>query len=220
MIYGEKRPGIREIIYALDEERQWLKLVRQNGKAYAKLIDFFLSLLPIDEDSGSASLQKMTVAMISAQVGEKPSVVNKWFRQIYTDIFDLNEKRPELFVNPGELMCSLSYYNKQDNSGFWFNIGVKSIPKVGDIVDFYFPKAVTDSSSFIVKDISHVYKNGMMEIQVQLGKKYFRGSSYRKLLIDKALFLGLISLGDAYDPEYALDEKLMKLFKSGAFDFI
>ena len=51
MIYGEKSPAIRDIIFALDEERQWMELVREKGKPYSKLIDFLL-LGPIyDEDS-------------------------------------------------------------------------------------------------------------------------------------------------------------------------
>ena len=102
MRYTEKNPSIRDIIYALDEERQWMELVRDDGKPYLKLIDFLLSEPIHDEDTDPVILKNMTVTSYSTRIGEKQSTVNKWLRQIYDDIFDLNARCPERFVNPGE----------------------------------------------------------------------------------------------------------------------
>ena len=107
MKYTEKNPAIRDIIYALDEERQWMELVRDDRKPYSKLIDFLLSEPIHDEDTDPEVLKKMTVTNYSVHLGEKQATVNKWLRQIYADIFDLNDKHPEQFVNPGEQMCTL-----------------------------------------------------------------------------------------------------------------
>lgn len=99
MKYTEKNSAIRDIIYALDEERQWMELVRDDRKPYSKLIDFLL-LEPIhDEDTDPEVLKKMTVTNYSVHLGEKQATVNKWLRQIYSVIFDLNDKYPERFVN-------------------------------------------------------------------------------------------------------------------------
>lgn len=127
MIYGEKNPPIREIIFALEEERQWMELVREDGKPYSKLIDFLLMEPVYNEDSDREFVKRMTVSSYAARLGEKQSSVNKWLRQIYTDIFELNQKHPELFVNPGEQMCTFHYYSEVDKSGFRFNLGQKCI---------------------------------------------------------------------------------------------
>ena len=220
MRYTEKNPSIRDIIYALDEERQWMELVRDDGKPYLKLIDFLLSEPIHDEDTDPVILKNMTVTSYSTRIGEKQSTVNKWLRQIYDDIFDLNARCPERFVNPGEQMCTFHYYSEVDKSGFRFNLGLKCIPRVGDRIDFFFPQAVTDSSSLIVVDMTHRYEHGAMVTEIELGRRYYYGSSYRKLLIDKALFLGWLSFEDKYAPDYELDEKLKKVFGGRMFEYI
>jgi len=99
MIYGEKNPAIRDIIFALDEERQWLELVREDGKPYSKLIDFLIKEPVYNEDSDPEVVKKMTVTSYAARLGEKQSTVNIWLRQIYSVILDLNDKYHERFVN-------------------------------------------------------------------------------------------------------------------------
>lgn len=220
MIYGENNPAIRGIIYALDDERQWLELVREDGKPYTKLIDFLLSEPVHDDDTDSEILKRMTVTSYSARLGEKQATVNKWLRQIYTDIFELNQKHPELFVNPGEQLCSLHYYSESDKSGFLFYLGLKCIPRVGDRIDFFFAQAITDSSALIVKEVTHKFEHGTMVIEIYLGRRYYRGSSYRDLLIDKALFMGWIQFEDQFLPDYELDAKLKKEFGRSLPEYI
>lgn len=99
MKYTEKNPSIRDIIYALDEERQWMELVRDGGKPYSKMIDLLLSDPIHDEDTEPEVLKNMTVTNYSARIGEKQSTVNIWLRQIYSVILDLNDKYHERFVN-------------------------------------------------------------------------------------------------------------------------
>jgi len=61
---------------------------------------------------------------------------------------------------------------------------------------------------------------GAMVTEIELGRRYYYGSSYRKLLIDKALFLGWLSFEDKYAPDYELDEKLKKVFGGRMFEYI
>lgn len=220
MKYTEKNPAIRDIIYALDEERQWMELVRDDRKPYSKLIDFLLSEPIHDEDTDPEVLKKMTVTNYSVHLGEKQATVNKWLRQIYADIFDLNDKHPEQFVNPGEQMCTLHYYSRAFKSGFWFKLGVKSIPRVGERVDFTFPCAITDTAVFIVRKVTHRFTHGMAEIDIELSNEYRNDNGYRDLLLDKARFLGLISIEDIFAPDYVLDNKLMDVFGSRSRDYI
>ena len=80
MVYGEKNPPIREIIFALEEERQWMELVREEEKPYSKLIDFLLMEPVYNEDSDREFVKRMTVSSYAARLGEKQSTVNKWLR--------------------------------------------------------------------------------------------------------------------------------------------
>ncbi len=220
MRYTEKNPSIRDIIYALDEERQWMELVRDGGKPYSKLIDFLLSEPVHDEDTDPAVLKNMTVTSYSTRIGEKQSTVNKWLRQIYAEIFNLNDEHPERFVNPGEQICTLHYYSRTFKSGFRFKLGVKSIPRVGERVDFTFPCAITDTAVFIVRKVTHRFTHGMTEIDIELANEYRNENTYRNLLLDKARFLGLVSIEDVFAPEYELDNKLMDVFGSRSRDYI
>ena len=184
MIYGENTQSIRHIMGGLADQVQWMKLIRDEDKAYTRLIDY---------------------------------LVPKWEPE---NILFPNDIEIELFASPEEHLCSFIYNSKQDKSGFWFNLGVKSVPRVGDCFSFYFARAVTDTYDFVVKDVTHRSQNGRVEIEIELVDRLHNANSYRKLLIDKARFLRLISIEDLYDSEYHLDDKLMNIFKSDRFSMI
>ena len=204
----------------LADQVQWMKLIRDEDKAYTRLIDYLVTKWEPENILFPNDIEIETVAYCAGELNEKSATVNKWFRQIYNDIFDLNERHPELFATPEEHLCSFIYNSKQDKSGFWFNLGVKSIPRVGDCFSFYFARAVTDTYDFVVKDVTHRSQNGRVEIEIELVDRLHNANSYRKLLIDKARFLRLISIEDLYDSEYHLDDKLMNIFKSDRFSMI
>ncbi len=220
MIYGENTQSIRHIMGGLADQVQWMKLIRDVDKAYTRLIDYLVPKWEPENILFPNDIEIETVAYYAGELNEKSATVNKWFRQIYNDIFDLNERHPELFATPEEHLCSFIYNSKQDKSGFWFNLGVKSVPRVGDCFSFYFARAVTDTYDFVVKDVTHRSQNGRVEIEIELVDRLHNANSYRKLLIDKARFLRLISIEDLYDSEYHLDDKLMNIIKSDRFSMI
>ena len=220
MIYGENSQSIRYIMGGLADQVQWMKLIRNDDKAYSKLIDYLVPKWGPENPLFPNDVEIETVAFYAGELNEKPATVNKWFRQIYNDIFDLNEKHPELFATPEEHLCSFIYNSKHDKSGFWFNLGVRSVPRVGDCFSFYFARAVTDTYDFVVKDVTHRSQNGRMEIEIELADRYYGANSYRNLLIEKARFLRLISIEDLYDSDYHLNDKLLKIFKSDRFSMI
>ncbi len=219
MIYGDNSQNIRAIMTGLADQVQWMELVRDERKEYTKLIDYLTRewspknvLFP-----NEVKIQKVTY--YAGVLKEKPSTLNKWFRQIYNDIFDLNENHPELFAKPDETLCSFIYDCVEDGSGFWFNLGVTSVPRIGDYVSLRFVRAVTDTHDFIVKDVTHRFQNGRMEIEIDLMNKIRNINHYRSLLIEKALYLGLISIDDL-KREWKLDDKLMEVFPSDHYSVI
>ncbi len=192
----------------LAEQVQWMELVRDEGKEYTKLIDYLVQEWTPKDVLFPNEVPFQTMAYYAGLLKEKPATINKWFRQIYNDIFDLNENHPELFANPDEVMCSFIYNSNEDDSGFWFNLGVKSVPRVGDYFSLRFVKAVTDTYDFVVKGVTHRFQNGVMQIEIDLLNKIHNTNSYRRLLIEKALYLGLVSTDDL-KKEWMLDDKLM-----------
>ena len=213
MIYGENtKLSIAEIMGGLSAESQWMMLVRNEEKAYTKLIDHLLSEWSSSRETNQGKRQINTVKHYADSLGEKPATVNKWLRQIYQDIFDLNETQPELFLNAGESMCSFEYSPSGLEGGFWFNLGVRSIPRVGDIFSFRFVKAVAHYTDFVVNEVTHRYEKGQMGTEVFLRTQYYEGESYRRLLIDKARFLGYMDILETFGSDYSIDKKLKSIF--------
>ncbi len=204
----------------LADQVQWMKLIRDESKAYTRLIDYLVPKWNPKNILFPNEVDIQTVAFYANELKEKPATVNKWFRQIYNDIFDLNERHPEFFASPEDYLCSFIYNSKQDRSGFWFNLGVKTVPRVGDCFSFYFVKAVTDTYDFVVKDVTHRCQNGRLEIEIELVDRIYNKNSYRNLLIEKARYLKLISIEDLYDSEYHLNDKLKEIFRSNYFSLI
>ncbi len=219
MIYGDNSQNIRAIMTGLADQVQWMELVRDERKEYTKLIDYLTREWAPKNVLFPNVVKLQTLVYYAGELKEKPSTINKWFRQIYNYIFDLNENHPELFAKPDEILCSFIYDSPDDGSGFWFNLGVKSIPRIGDYVSIRFVKAVTDSHDFIVKDVTHRFQNGRMEIEIDLMNKINNTNPYRNLLIQKALYLGLISIDDL-KKEWKLDDKLMHVFPSDHLSMI
>ena len=219
MIYGDNSQNIRAIMTGLADQVQWMELVRDERKEYTKLIDYLTREWAPKNVLFPNEVKIQTVTYYAGVLKEKPSTLNKWFRQIYNDIFDLNENHPELFAKSDEVLCSFIYDCKEDGSGFWFNLGVKSVPRIGDYYSLWFVRAVTDTHDFIVKDVTHRFQNGRMEIEINLMNKTYNTNHYRSLLIEKALYMGLISIDDLRR-EWKLDDKLMEVFPSDHYSVI
>ena len=221
MIFGENiKLGIREIISALRAETQWMNLVRDDGKAYSKLIDFLNEEWSSQKDSDDFNWKDYTVTRYAKCLGEKSATINKWLRQIYEDIFVLNEKHPELFVKHGEYLCSFDYSSPyKQYGGFWFQLGVRTIPRVGDRFSFYFMRPVAYFTDYDILEVTHRYENGKMWIEINLGLHVWHNNSYRKLLIDKARYLGYLSY-NTLDSDYDINTKVKSTFIGNESAFI
>ena len=161
MMYGENpKLSIASIMGALAVEQQWMKLVKDDKKPYARLIDYLSSEWTIENGNPSCSKNIATVKHYADCLGEKPSTVNKWLRQIYNDVFDLNEVHPELFVGRDEIMCSFEYSPSHKDGGFWFYLGCKCLPRVGDLFSFRFAWPLTNRTDFVVKEVLTDMKTG------------------------------------------------------------
>ena len=208
----EYRQVIRTVISCLRHEPQWMQLLLPSSKAYTKLIEHLLSTQAnYEEDKFGAPRE--TVVGFARELNEKSATVNKWLREIYDDILDLNDNHPELFAKEGDIICKFQYYSRLYRTGFWFYLGVPAVPNVGDYFELFFVRALAEDYQFVVKQVSYKFDHGRMEIEIDLGQKYSEDGLYKKLLIEKARFLDLLSIGEKYGPENVLDERLRDLLK-------
>ena len=83
MIYGEKSPGIREVMDALEDEHGWMELVRDDEKSYVKLIDVLLSEPARVRGSVSESRKRKTVAFYADLLGTKPATITATKQQMW-----------------------------------------------------------------------------------------------------------------------------------------
>lgn len=197
-----------------------MNLLKDKDKEYSRLIDFLENEWSSMKESDDYNWKDYTVTHYAECLGEKSTTVNKWLRQIYVDIFDLNERQPELFVNPGEYLCSFecsSPYN--NNTGFWFHLGVRTIPRIGDTFSFYFVRPVIHFKDFEIADVTHRYENGKMWIEIYLEPHFWHNNSYRRLLIDKARFLGYLGY-NSLDSDYDINTKVKSTFRGNETVFI
>lgn len=214
MINGNHKLKVKDIILSLTAEPQWLRLLSENGKPYQRFLEYFLSdSRRFEEYWETDYAKKNTVTQYAADLNEKSVTVNRWIREIYEDIMDLNDKHPERFAQEGDIICHFEYYSKSEDAGFWFSLGVECVPRVDDIVELYFLSAITNKSEYVVKEVKHRHYDGKMQIELHLTDKYLLGRHYRDLLIEKAAYLRLISISDMYDTEFHLDDKLEQVYK-------
>lgn len=210
---------VTDIIGSLFYEPQWLKLLKGNGKPYQKLLSFlendydFLHLQDNDVDSN----KRNTVKRYASDIGCPAAHVNSWLRQIYDDLFDLNQKSPELFVAPGEIPCMLFYSNEP--YFFQFTIGFQSVPQPFDSIYFGFASAKTEWGHFVVKEVEYDHSNGKSIVILYLGDYSYDSNRYRSLLIDKAKFLELLKGEERMAERFKMDKLLWQRFHN-AEDYI
>ncbi len=128
-------PSTKEIFYCLSNATNWVQLLIGNS-AEKPYTDFLMFLIQkkFYEDAG----EKLTIKRISEDFKEKSTKITSWIAQIYDDIFELNESKPEHFVKEGvKVNLQMSNY---DNSCSWV-LTLSVVPREFEMVTFRFVHA-------------------------------------------------------------------------------
>lgn len=187
----EHKAGTLEYFHCLQSMSKWSESLysMKNGKPYN---DFLLLLLKNDFYNPESGITINKVAQLS---GFPTAKVTKWFKEIYDDIFVLNEEYPELFCKPHEITVTLScaYFDSYGN----FTLSLPSIPRKGETFMFHFTKALVGTDYFFVESVSYEIEANSTSICIFLKGGVY--SEYREFALSKAKFEGRIRYMDEVD---------------------
>ena len=96
-----------DVLYSLSVYPEASKILLSSGvKEYSSFLEILL------KNSFYRDIENTYIKFIAETTGAKREKATKWIRQIYDDIFLLNEERPNLFKTEG-MKCGL-YFNHYD----------------------------------------------------------------------------------------------------------
>jgi hypothetical protein len=195
------KPSTKEVLYSLESEYQWLELLKD--KPYSVLFEIIKSEATKDEDDRTPS---PSIKQIAEKVNQKPATVTKWLNQIYSDIWELNDIKPNLFIGEG-IKCNMHFQDSNTKQATIFTMWTPIHFNKNDAFNWDFTKGVLGTYYFYVSEVSHERSRG--EITTTVFLKTGLPNDYREHLLSKAVFLRLIRYSDMFDlPSYKMDDIL------------
>jgi hypothetical protein len=196
-------PSTHEVFVCLAQMPSYSKLLLEHkpDKAYAK----FLSWL-IEIDFNNDKNEKTILKKLAADFKIETVKATKWIGEIYKDIFELNNERPELFQK-GAIKVSL--YMKYYDNRCSFLTAMPVVPREFETIRFSFVKSEVGVDYFWVKKVDYDFTNNDVEITIWLEGGF--PNKYREFALDKALFHDWIGFMDVYDKQpFELDESIKR----------
>jgi hypothetical protein len=199
-------PAIHEILHSLTTMPEWCLVLYENGSShhYKPFMHWLMS-----HNFFSASISKTTIKWMASTFGATPLQVTKWLKEMYSDIFDLNSEKPELFVSEDQHKVLL-YLSRYDSSCSVY-VSLPAIPRKYDSFRFPFVRGRLGTDYFWVKEVEHEL---ISDPVINIHLRYGFVNTYREVLLGKALFFDLIDWRDIYEKyDFELDEDLKRLFR-------
>src|SRR5690606_8332569 len=110
---------------------EWSKVLsdQKNGKSYNDFLKWIL------QNRYFKNEEKVSIKKISELSGYTSAKISKWLKEIYEDIFILNENRSSLFcTSPGiEVDFYLSYFDNYCS----FRTSLPALPRKYETVEFF-----------------------------------------------------------------------------------
>ena len=191
-----------DYLHCLQSMTAWssLLLKTNNNKKY---VDFLKWML---EHDYLRTYDELSITKISKLSGFTTAKISKYLKEIYDDIFDLNEREPDLFCKKGEtkVVLHMKYYDNH----CYFSISLPIIPRVHERFNFFFAKAKMGWYNFWVKDIQYDIDNNDTDISIFLIGGIL--NQYREMAVEKAIFEGRISHIEKYDKyDFEIDDIIL-----------
>lgn len=199
-------PSTLEVFGCLSGKPTYAKILAEElpEKAYIPFLQWL-----IEKDFYKERDEKTSIKRIAADFKSETSKVTKWIKEIYTDIFDLNYDRPELFQKNGIGVC---FYCKYYDDRVHLHTTVNALPRQYETVRIPFIKAKVGVDFFWVETIEHLIYDDEPEITIWL--KGGSVNKYRQFMLDKAIYQGYIAWEDIYHKyDFELDKEILKLYR-------
>lgn len=200
------KPATQDIFISMTDCPNWLELLRnEENKGYHE----FLSKL-FEKGLYRGFNERVAITKIAKELRYPPAKVTKWIAEIYSDVFALNEEKPELFKQEG--VRHELYFSNYDNRAA-LTVWLTTTPRTQERFSFYFMHAKMGCDAFYVAEINHHLEKSEHTVQIFLKGGF--PNEYRSYVLDKALFLNQISFYDIYmKHDFQIDEELKSLYKS------
>ncbi|RYY52458.1 MAG: hypothetical protein EOO09_21365 [Chitinophagaceae bacterium] len=187
-----------EILYCLGGSMDWASKLLQSAHVYN---DFLRSLL---EKQFYRPGPNTSLKFIAQDLHYDIPKITRWIRQIYEDIFLLNEQHPEVFKNEGiEHFCRFSNYDNHR----CFSIWLTHTPRIYETLDLWFVKAELGTATFMVTDVSHTLQGNAQIINLTLEGNC--RNRYREELVHRAEFEKVLGFMETLEKSrFEIDEIL------------
>lgn len=192
-----------EYLYCLGDMPKWSQVLldHNNGKSYNDFLKLILEKQYFKDD------EKRSIKKIAELSGYPSAKISKWLREIYEDIFTVNEAEPQLFYQVGTI--EVEFYFKYYDSYCCFKTMLPALPRLYESFDFFFVKAKMGMSSFWVKDVRHIIGEDKSTVLINLHGGLV--NIYREFTLSKALFEGTLKFMDIYQKyDYEIDKQLLE----------
>lgn len=134
---------------------------------------------------------------------------SKWLKKMYDDLTELNYEHPDLFKT-ARTRHDLSY-QYFDSYGSC-TIFLEQTPAMYDTFIFPFAHAAVGTERFYVNSVEHYYDGTEQCISVDLIGGFV--NRYRELLVDRAIYHGVISRMAKYDmADFEIDKEITAFYK-------
>jgi len=199
-------PSNQEIFHCLGDMPVYSQILLENtrDKPYAEFLKWLLEVNFFNDRN-----EKINLTKLSQNFKSKTAEITKWIRQIYEDIFELNENQPQLFQTEG---MKVTFTVKNRDNYCYFNTCLPAIPREFESIQFHFIHAKMGTGRFWVKNIEHSIQESIISITINLESDYV--NKYREYLLEKAVFHNWIGLIDLYKKQPSeIDDLLHQFYK-------
>ena len=203
----EYKASTNDYLLALAYHSSFSRLLFPTSKNYRIVLDWLISNEEFlkNEDNSLPSIKEL-----SQYLNLDRTKLSKYLKEIYDDIFALNETQPNLFMKEGQYLCHLTF--SYLNCRAYFSIGLDVIPRIDDCLNFNFIKPQNSGSMFYVDKVYHELDGVNHSISISLNSDY--PNKYFKLLKEKAYLHHYISFHEFLEPmNYTEVEELVKWYR-------
>jgi hypothetical protein len=186
-VYEHKaKPG--EYLLALSYNIRYILLLNKQDKVYCPLVDWLINNeLRLTDDE----IDLPSIVNIAKEFGTDYHKITKWFKAIYNDIVDLNQKKPENFVLDGQILCELHFHAMGANTQF--SVGLNVLPHKGDSISFDFINPLLGRWGYYVSDFYHTIENGKQKVHINLDDNEKENLLYYQIMKERAYLDGIIT---------------------------
>lgn len=200
------KASTKDILICLSHAVSYCNLVLKHysNKNYIHFLELLIAKEFYKDEGDRAAIKK-----IAEELKTDPSKIRKWIREIYEDIFKLNNDQPHIFYDDG---FKVRLYLINHGITCLFCVTLPFLPREHETFTFYFMNAKMGNEYFWVKKVEYTIEYDIKEITIELQGGF--ENKYREFILDKALFHHKLDIMSAHKlTEHQMDDQLKRIYR-------